>query len=131
MAEITRTINGHKYKYLSYWDKDKKERRQVYLGRLTDDDRLIPPVGNVPLATIIDAVNQTEKLAVLIGDKVDRNEIWNGMINELKKYHKHEIHSFRNHLKREVTALFKLLILIIVMISAYLLTNMLFDSGII
>ena len=32
--EFIREIKGHKYKYLVYWDKDKKKQKQKYLGRV-------------------------------------------------------------------------------------------------
>ncbi len=35
--ETIRTIGGHKYRYLEYWDADKKKRVRKSLGRLPDD----------------------------------------------------------------------------------------------
>jgi len=43
MAEIVKEINGHKYKYLRYWDKAEKRIKWKYLGKLEEDKPLSMP----------------------------------------------------------------------------------------
>ena len=38
--EFIREIKGHKYKYLTYWDKAEKKSKQKYLGRVDNEKKL-------------------------------------------------------------------------------------------
>ncbi len=39
--EFIREIKGHKYKYLSYWDKSEKKSKQKFLGRVDGEKQII------------------------------------------------------------------------------------------
>ncbi len=39
--EFIREIKGHKYKYLSYWDRAEKKSKQKFLGRIDREKQII------------------------------------------------------------------------------------------
>lgn len=45
MPEIVKEINGHKYKYLRYWDKAEKRVKWKYLGKVEEDKPSMPKDG--------------------------------------------------------------------------------------